>query len=233
MGRHESHSVEKLSVEDLDELVARVDGHLGSHYFSAHATIKGVTLAAAGASAATLIHNHSATSYSALFWFLWSTSVLSTVISYSGMAGGIVTLRSTIPSLVDVTVPMVLGILEFFLFGVLTPSLTHMRGRSVVAAWFVGFSIWSMCAAIHVARAWSLTDVEQFKDGLKTDAALAMGVGLVVGPVGLWTTTFSRQPSPWVYVPGSFAAATLIVGLGVHEKRHRRLQALIAQRRST
>jgi hypothetical protein len=130
-----------------------------AHYFmdqqiGLHGTIVSLALGVAGLAAASLFEVSPADRpYHPLLWLLWSTSLVGVGTVYSGMTVSVYAFPSTIPSALDMFLPVGVGLMEFMLFAVLTSPLnSQLSSRSVVIVWFGCFCLFCCFASMVIIR---------------------------------------------------------------------------------
>jgi hypothetical protein len=179
--------------------------------------------------------------YRVALWLLWSATLLAVVTAYSGAVIGSVLLPSRIPGIVDLLLPLVLGIVEFLLFGILAHKVTSLSSpTSVVAAWFFTFTVFGLVAAVAVWRASRIIDPGEFSPdlapavraylrGLREDMASATALAVV----SLAAAIVNLKVHSPVIQDGIFAGvivAGLVAALTAHQRAAGRLRTAMRPR---
>ena len=173
----------------------RLDDYMTNHYLDLHVAVLSVTLAVAGAVAASLLSNHSLGSYRPVFNMLWMASLLATLVAYAGTVTGAIALPPRVPSMWDLIPPVLISVSESLLFAVLAPQLAGAHPpRKILLAWFLCLAAFATFAASAIARARHLCQPANFADDLKPAVAayrkilrsdiLGASTTAVVGAVG-------------------------------------------------
>jgi hypothetical protein len=166
--------------------------YLANHYVGLHNVVVGLALAVAGVAAANLLGLTESTSrYVPLQWMMLVTSLLATAVAYAGTVTGAPVLPPRLPAMLDLVLPMLLGLTEFFLFGVLARQVAVLTDPSVVAeGWFVALAAFGVAAALSIARARSVIKagvyhadiravVTKYVDRMRVDIGAASLLGLL------------------------------------------------------
>jgi hypothetical protein len=138
----------------IEELVERHSHYLMDQQIGLHGTMVSIALGVSGLAAASLFDVSPADRpYRLLFWLLWFTSLVAVGTVYSGMTVNVYALPSTIPSAVDMFLPVGVGLMEFMLFAVLTSPLnSQLSPRSVVVVWSGCFCLFGCLASLVIIR---------------------------------------------------------------------------------
>jgi hypothetical protein len=108
-----------------DGLRQRHDTYLADHYMAAHVTVVSLALGVGGVTAASLIVPSPRFQGNQLvFMVLWLASLLATIVAYAGTMIGAIVLPARLPAVADLLLPLLLGVSEFLLFGVLAYPAT-------------------------------------------------------------------------------------------------------------
>lgn len=140
---------------DEDLLLERSRTYIVDHYAGLHNTVVSVVLAAAGLSAASLAGSRMqyGSSYP-LLWMLWGASFLLCATIFAGTMVGNMAAPPMMPAMTDLLVPLLLGVGEFVLFGVLAHQVTGLGTTSSVAeAWFICVAVVCASAVAAITRA--------------------------------------------------------------------------------
>jgi hypothetical protein len=141
-----------------DLLRERFESYIVDHYIGLHNTVVSVVLAVAGLAAASLAGSH--TQYGGsypLLWMLWLASLLLCVTVFAGTMSGSVVMPPLMPAITDLLIPLLLGIGESVLFGVLAHQVSGLnKAPSVAEAWFIALTVVCACAAAAITRAMQL-----------------------------------------------------------------------------
>ena len=174
-GPHPGHSSKSHSLEaeiDRFELQERYKSYLFNHYLSLHITVVSVVLAAAGLSAASLIAQHMGAHHQLLvLWLLWGGSLAATAVAYGGPMVGAFALPATIPSIIDLLLPLLVGVSEFLLFTVLISQVNPAPLDSIVNSWLIIMAIFSFVADLSVLRARQLYSIGRREEAYSKEVA--------------------------------------------------------------
>jgi len=220
-------------------VLQRRETYLVSHYIGLHFTIASLAIGTAGVTAALLLADDALPgAYPVLFGFLWATSVLATITAFGGATVGAVVLPSRLPAIVDLILPLLIAIIEFLLFAILTPQAgSEGEPRRAVIAWFFlmgGFGALAAFAILRVrvifGRARCDPDIDPhvtwYRGRLLLDAcgaATAATVGFVSGIVHLSVPTMPI----WISCAITTLLACLLVGASIgHGKVSSRWQTV-------
>jgi hypothetical protein len=178
--------IDKARIRDRQET------YLLDHYLSLHNTVVGVALAVAGLGAASLIGSPKEYSgYQILLWLLWFASVLATAAAYAGTMIGAIVLPAQVPAISDLLIPLLIGVSELLLFGILAHQATGISSPlAVVTAWFFSCSGFCFLSALAIWRASVIIDpdsfapdispdVRSYRRRIRNDIAKASAVGVV------------------------------------------------------
>jgi hypothetical protein len=225
-------------VRDIDRarLRERQETYLLDHYLSLHNTVVGVALAVAGLGAASLLGSpEEYHGYQILLWLLWCASVLATATAYAGTMIGAIVLPARVPAIVDLFLPLLIGVSELLLFGVLAHQATGISSPSaVVTAWFFCCVAFSLFSAAAIWRAATIIDpgsfppevapvVRSYRRSLYRDTAAASALGVVALAGGTFNTVrgFSRTVD---YVIAGAVTCGLLASLVTHSAAARALR---------
>jgi hypothetical protein len=138
-----------------DLLRQRFETYIVDHYLGLHNTVISVVLAVAGLAAASLAGWHARLGGSyPLLWMLWLASLLLCTTIFAGTVMGSVAAPPVMPSITDLIIPLLLGVGEFVLFGVLAHQVSGLNKPSAIAeAWFISAAVVCLCAAAGITRA--------------------------------------------------------------------------------
>lgn len=177
---------------DRDRLRTRYDMYPANHYLGLHNVVVSLALAVAGLAAASLLGlPESYRSYVPLLWLMTVASLLGIAVAYAGTVTGAPILPPRVPAVLDLVLPLLLGLSEFFLFGVLARQVTALNSpKAVTVARFVASAVFGALAALSVVRARSVivrgdyaveirAVVASYVRRLRSDALAAAAVGLV------------------------------------------------------
>lgn len=219
-----------------EQLLVRMDTYLSERYLNLHNTLVGVALGIAGLAAANLLNaSGEFEEYRVAFWMLLVASLLAVVVAYAGTAIGSVLLPSHPPEMLDLLIPLVLGIFEFLLFGLLAHKVTGLTDPSTVTfAWFIAFTLFALTAAGAIGRAYRIIDpdgfssdvekaVTKYHSGLRWDvlsAVLLAAVSLTGALIDIW----ARPSAVRSEVFAGLLIAGFIGALISHERTARDLQ---------
>lgn len=156
-GDHTAHSAEAHSLDakiDRAELRERYKTYLVGHYLSLHITVVSVVLAAGGLAAASLISRPAGQDNDLLIlWVLWIGSFAATAVAYGGPMVGAFALPAAIPSVVDLVLPLLVGLSEFLLFTILINQVNPAGTDRTLNSWLLTMAVFCFVAALSVLRA--------------------------------------------------------------------------------
>jgi len=192
-----------------------------------HNTVVSVVLAAAGLSAASLAGSraHYGSSYP-LLWMLWIASFLLCATVFAGAMVGNLVAPPMMPAIADLLVPLLLGVGEFVLFGVLAHQITGLETTSSVAeAWFIFLAVVCASAVAGITRAMRFFAAATYSatisspiDKYRYDRLPADRKGaLMVGVIGMGGAVASAVQVSWLeFVLAGCVIAGLVWGLRKH-----------------
>jgi hypothetical protein len=150
-GRRNSLAMSRLV--GTDELNERRWQYYMDQQVGVYSIVLSISLGVAGLAAASLLYSSTDRSYRALFWVLWFISLLAVAIVYSGMNANVYALPNRTPDVMDIFFPFAMALMEFMLFALLTRPLAGQASpRSVIAAWFGCFGLFSCLACTVILR---------------------------------------------------------------------------------
>jgi hypothetical protein len=230
---------------DVDQnlLRQRFETYSVDHYTGLHNTVVSVVLAVAGLSAASLAGSHAQYGRSyPLLWMLWAASLLLCAAIFAGTMSGSVAMPPLMPTITDLLVPLLLGVGEFLLFGVLAHQITGLnRPSSVAEAWFISLAVVCLCAAAAITRAMRFfrgatyaTEITQPIDDYRFRRLPADRKGaLVTAIIGIGGAMASAAEISWLeYVLGACAIAGLLLALHGHARSAALMRIAMRQGRS-
>ena len=139
---------------DYPEIRDRYKSYLVTHYLGLHITVVSVTLAVAGVAAASLITQPMGADHQLLIlWLLWVGSLAATAVAYGGPMVGAFALPASIPAIIDLLLPLIVGIVEFLLFTILIHQVTATSLTAIVNTWLVLIALFAIFAEFSVLRA--------------------------------------------------------------------------------
>jgi hypothetical protein len=139
---------------DRAEIRERYKSYLANHYLGLHITVVSVVLALAGAAAASLVTRHMGAHHQLLvLWLLWVGSLAATAVAYGGPMVGAFALPAQIPSISDLLLPLLLGIVELMLFSLLISQITSADFATIVSRWTTLMGVFGILAMFSVLRA--------------------------------------------------------------------------------
>lgn len=211
------------------QLQARLDTYLVDRTLNLHNILVGVALGIAGLAATNLMSAPAGyRGYQVAFWMLWFAGLFAVVTAYAGAVIGSVLLPSRVPGIWDLLVPLVLGISEFLLFGILANKVTGLSSpASVMIAWFFTFTGFCIVAAVAVWRACRIIDpgtfspdvapaVRTYLRGLRRDMRSALGLA-AVSFAGALVNVWVHRPVVQDRIFASVITAGLVAALVTHE----------------
>lgn len=225
---------------DQDLLRQRFETYIVDHYTGLHNTVVSVVLAVAGLSAASLAGSHAQYGRSyPLLWMLWLASLLLCATIFAGTMTGSVAMPPLMPAITDLLVPLLLGVGEFVLFGVLAHQVSGLNKPSSIAeAWFISLTVVCLCAAAAITRAMRFfcaatyaTEISKPIDEYRFRRLPADRRGaLLTAVIGIG----GAAGVSWLeYVLGACVIAGLLVGLHGHSRSAAILRTAMRQARST
>lgn len=208
---------------DRTRLHLRHDMYLADHYVGLHNIVVSIALAVAGVAVASMLGLPiSYGSYVVLLWLMLAASLLAITVAYAGTVTGAPVLPPRLPAMLDLVLPLLLGLSEFFLFGILAHQVTALTSpQAVTTAWFFASGAFGFLAAASVARARGIiqrgnydadlvTVVEAYVRRLRADALAATGVGVL----GIAAALYERANHGLVSWLSYAAVGTMIVLFG-------------------
>jgi|GEM_PF-5169746 len=211
----------RLSRQDVIE---RIKDHGPNHYAGLYNVMKGVTLAGAGIAFVKLAGDNFPLSHIALM----AVALTGVLLTYYGQSVGLIIVHLR-PSILDITLPMALTVVEFFI--VYRPSEPATGDQPI--DWFWAFSLWAaLAAAIIASVAWRIRGsnyspalrpiVDDYRSQLVRDvgaaSALSAGSAAFILAYGKWDLAVSGK-----YVFLTVAFCTLIAGINSQGKARRAL----------
>jgi hypothetical protein len=154
--RHIEASDHRLLDDHIDraEIRERYKSYLANHYLGLHITVVSVVLALAGAAAASLAARHMGANHQLLvLWLLWAGSLAAAAVAYGGPMVGAFALPAQIPSITDLLLPLLLGIVELMLFSLLIRQITVADFTTIVSRWTALIGLFAILAMLSVLRA--------------------------------------------------------------------------------
>lgn len=224
------------------QLQARLDTYLVDRYLNLHNILVGVALGIAGLAAANLMSAPSGyQDYQVAFWMLWLAGLLAVVTAYAGAVIGSVLLPSRVPGMLDLLIPLALGIVEFLLFGILAHKVTSLSSpASVMVAWFSTFTGFGIVATVAVWRASRIIEpgtfspdiasaVRKYFRGLYWDMGSAAALA-AVSLAGALVNVCVHRPVVQDRIFAGVITAGLVAALVNHELAAEGLRAAIRPR---
>lgn len=227
-----------------DLLRERFETYIVDHYTGLHNTVVSVVLAVAGLSAASLAGSHAQYGGSyPLLWMFWLSSLLLCATIFAGTMTGSVAMPPLMPAIADLLIPLLLGVGQFVLFGVLAHQVTGLNSAASVAeAWFISLAIVCACAAAAITRAMRFfraatyapeiskpIDDYRFKR-LPADRAGAIAVSVI----GMAGAAVSAIQVGWLeYTLAGCSIAGFLLGLHGHDRSAAILRTAMHQARDS
>ncbi|MGW0632308.1 hypothetical protein [Streptomyces sp. NPDC002758] len=151
-------------------LEERLHIHLTNHYMQLHGTLVSIALGAAGFAAASLATaTRGQADSSGVLWLMWVGGLLAIAVVYAGTVTGAFTLPAGIPSLWDLVFPLLIGLAQFMVFGVLTRTVAPFTNLdTIVEMWFFGMAGVGGFAGIGILRARHLVKVSSYEPALNS-----------------------------------------------------------------
>ena len=228
---------------DEDLLRERARTYIVDHYTGLHNTVISVVLAAAGFCAASLAGSHAqyGSSYP-LLWMLWVASFLLCATIFAGTMVGTLAAPPMMPAISDLLLPLLLGVGEFVLFGVLAQQVTGLKTISSVAeAWFISLAVVCVFAAAAITRVMRFFGAATYAatiigpiDEYRSDCLPADRKGaLITGVIGMGGAAASAVQVGWLeFVLAGCVIVGLLLGLRGHAESAAILQPAMQQARS-
>jgi hypothetical protein len=148
-----------MLVIDLDRLRKRQDTYLTTHYLNLHAMVVSIALGLGVIAAGPIVSSwftHPANGFrlNLVYTIMLATSFLLVVVVYSGPLHGAIFLPAGIPSVLDLLIPLIVGLSEFALFGVLASSATDWSTpKTIIASWWAAAGVLGVGGAVQILRA--------------------------------------------------------------------------------
>jgi hypothetical protein len=229
---------------DQELLHRRFESYIVDHYTGLHNTVISVVLAVAGLAAASLGGSHAQYGGSyPLLWMLWLASLLLCATIFAGVMSGNVVAPPLMPTITDLLIPLLLGVGEFVLFGVLAHQVTGLNKTSAVAeAWFISLAVVSACAAAAITRAMhffgSATYAPDISGPIDDYRFRRMPLdrtrALLIAVMGIGGAVASAAQVAWLeYVLAASTIAGLLMALGGHARSAAVLRTAISPAGST
>jgi hypothetical protein len=210
----------------------RQDMYLANHYTTLHVTVVGLALGVASAAAASLLAGTPSPSfdgYQPTFYLLWLASLLAIAVAYGGPMIANILMPPRVPAVVDLILPLLLGVCEFLQFTILGYRLTGWTSaRAVLAGWWITFAAFNLLAALGTWRAYHLigkaNEEPQVGIVIKCTKRLgfnrfgALATAVLCSLVGVFYLTRIRLPAD---LRVAFAVAAIIALLGALETYRR------------
>ena len=224
-----------------EQLRKRSESYFVEHYAALHNTVASVVLAVAGAAAASLAGSHAQYGRSyPLLWMFWLASFLVCATVFAGTMSGNLAAPSRMPAIADLVLPLLLGVGESVLFGVLAHQVTGVTEPSSVAEdWFICLAFVCACAAAAITRAMQFfaaanSDSSEIPPPIKTylskrlpaDRKGALGIS-VIGIGG--AVASAVELTMFEYVLAGCVIAGLLFALRGHSKSAALLQTAVEQ----
>jgi hypothetical protein len=89
-----------------------------------------------------------------VLWLLWIGSLAATAVAYGGPMVGAFALPTSIPSVSDLLLPLLVGVIEFLLFTILIRQVTAVGLNVLVNTWLITMAFFALFAELSVLRAW-------------------------------------------------------------------------------
>lgn len=214
--------------------------YMANHYVGLHNVVVSVALAVAGTAAASFLGATDAyRPYLPLLWLMLITSLLAIAVAFAGTVTGAPVLPSRLPAMLDLILPLVLGMAEFFLFGILSHQITGVTSpQAVTEAWFVASAGFGVSAALSIARARSVVMRGDYNDDIKqtideyTDRLVFDIVGAsataVIGIVAFILERLNRGQVMWFsYMFVGLMIACFCIGFGSHATTRKKFETAL------
>ncbi|MGW9032668.1 hypothetical protein ACWGQ5_53795 [Streptomyces sp. NPDC055722] len=148
----------------------RLHTYLTNHYMQLHGTLVSIALGAAGFAAASLATApRGQADSSGVLWLMWVGGLLAIAVVYVGTVTGAFTLPAGIPSLWDLVIPLLIGLAQFMVFGVLTRTVAPFTNLdTIVEMWLFGMVGVGAFGAISILRARHLVKVSSYEPALNS-----------------------------------------------------------------
>jgi hypothetical protein len=223
-----------------EALRQRHDTYLTNHYISLHVTIVSLALGVAGFAAASLIAPSSRFhGYQVVFCVLWLASLLATAVAYAGTMIGAIVLPARVPAIVDLLLPLLLGMSEFLLFAILAYQAAGVSSpRAVLTGWWFTLGAFGFLAAASIWRAFHMIShapdsavrraLDRYLTDTRRDILAAATLGLLGVLVGSAHAIYGTMPI-WVnYLLASIPLLFLLGALGSHRRVAHELRQTLA-----
>lgn len=222
------------------DLRGRLHSHLLGHYLQIHGTLVSIALGAAAFAAASIgLPEDGRPHGGGLAWLLWTGGLLAIAVVFAGAVTGGFMLPGGIPSVLDLLIPLVTGLFEFAVFGVLTHGVADFSDpKRRVAAWFFAMTGVGVCAFVGIWRARVLVEpsrydasarpaADYYRARMLGDLAGAGSLGVVSAAGGALRLADVPFASACSYGFAGAASCVMAVGLVMHEITGRTLRDLI------
>ncbi|MEU0941394.1 hypothetical protein ABZ379_01160 [Streptomyces canus] len=153
------------------QLRERLHTRLIDHYTQLHGTLISITLGAAAFAAAGFVTAKAKPGDSVLMWLFWVGGLLIVGAVYAGAITGVFVLPGGIPSLLDLFIPLGIGLSQFMVFGVLTANVVTISDpNGIVIGWFAAMAAVAVFAVLGIWRARSLMeDLTRYDAAVRSD----------------------------------------------------------------
>ena len=227
-------------------LNSRNDSYLSNNYLVLHNTVVSVTLAVAGIAAGNLfVVPNELLETIVLLRVLWFVSLLATLVAYAGAATGAGLLPRKIPGIADLLLPLLIGVAECLMFGVLARQAAGLvEPSAVLAVWHLSLGFYGTFAGLAVLRARTLFNpsgyardvrggIDRYRKGLAGDAVAAFTVGVIGHTLGILYALHVAVPS-WVqFGVIALIAMGMFTGLYSHDLARRSIHETLESNPST
>jgi hypothetical protein len=226
-----------------DILRQRHDMYLADHYLSTHVTIVSLAFGAASVAVASLLAGPKPefVAYQPIFYMLWLVSGMAVVVAYAGAAVGSVVLPARIPAIVDLLLPLLVGVPELVLFTILAYRVTGWTSpRAVLIGWWLTLAGFCFMAFLHIWRVRHVTSrttyhpdvqplVQGYLERLRSNMFGSFGVGtmsIVIGVIDI--RLFDRLKPEAQYIGSALGVLGFVLALVAHKRTANQLRSGIA-----
>lgn len=219
----------------------RHDTYLADHYLSIHMMVVTLALGVAGLAAVDLITPSAKyDGDQGVLWVLWVASVLATAVAYAGTMIGAIVLPPRLPAVVDLLLPLLLGVTELTLFAILiVPDGKGPSLRDILTAWWFAFGLFGLTAAGAIWRAVHVITgtpreseldkaVTGYLESIRMDKFAATAVGALGVTVGIAHAVDGKLDAGINYAAGGLVVAMLGFGLYSHYRTADKLRNALA-----
>jgi len=219
----------------------RQDMYLANHYTTLHVTVVGLALGVAGVVASSLLAGTPSPNfdaYQSALYVLWLASLLGIAVAYGGPMIANILMPARIPAVVDLVLPLLLGVCEFMQFTILGYRLTGWTSpRAVLAGWWFTFGAFGLVASLGTWRAYYLIDranksavgvVASCAKRLRSNIFGAAATAVLGGLIGIYYLLLVRSRTEVNTVLAIAAVAALLFALDTYRRMANELRIALS-----